>query len=72
MALDLYDARAAGGDDVGHEMGELLLAPFARKDSTAARIRARWGCVLARRGEAGEAALQFDEAAVQWRLSRGS
>ena len=67
LELDLLDARAALREDVDEDYNRLLLTPFGREDSVAARVRARWGVVCARRGDHDAAQVHFRDAASRWR-----
>ncbi len=72
LELDLLDARAEQSDDIDEDYNRLLLTPFGREDSVAARVRARWGVLCARRGDHGAAQVRFRDAASRWRNAADS
>ncbi|MFZ1153447.1 MAG: hypothetical protein WAN93_00940, partial [Solirubrobacteraceae bacterium] len=67
IELDRFDARVENGEDVEHEVHQLLLSPVGRVQENSAWIYARLGAIHVRRGEATEASLRFGEAAQRWR-----
>jgi len=69
IELDHFDARAACGEDIDHEVHQLLLSPVGRKPQNSAWIYARLGAVHARNGNSTDAVLCFAKAAQLWRVA---
>ena len=75
LDLDLLTARAERAEraeDVDNEFRMLLLSPIGHDHATAARITARWGIVLTRRGDTLDGAVRFRDAAQRWRAAADS
>jgi len=66
LQLDLLEARAELGENVEPDFRRLTLLPIGRADAIAARVRARWGVICARRGDHDAAQVHFQEAANRW------
>jgi hypothetical protein len=69
LELERLTARSELGEDVDDEFRMLLLSPVGHDHAAAARIGARWGIVLTRRGSTLDGAMRFREAAQRWRAA---
>ncbi|MGI8414567.1 MAG: hypothetical protein ACR2QA_19175 [Solirubrobacteraceae bacterium] len=72
LELELLTARAELGEDVDDDFRTLLLSSVGHNDPAAARVNARWGMILARRGGGLDAATRFRDAAQRWRAAADS